>query len=330
MNTSESNEHGEADCAIWYHCIHSSSNSILIVSSNTDSWVYGLGICETGLLREKNVYVQRGNTESFISINEATTLFTNHPTLSGILCPALSLVALYVLTGCDYVSSFYRCTKTKLLETFISDLDFVCPDGHFLRMERGKFQHINVQAWIRLVTAVYFSKHKPFFRQKTISHIYSLICDHPDSEAQRMLLAINYSSKLQTPLLRWHEFIHKVGYHVPKVTKVHEYKLIPSSRALVLQCLRANYIIKLSLSVPLRVSPFLPCFEQFEWHCTTDDSINITWDDGDPPEDESEESDQESDEEGEVQSDREGEPESNNLHSQETTGALDTDSDIDY
>ena len=35
-------------------------------------------------------------------------------------------------------------------------------------------------------------------------------------------------------------------------------------------------------------------------------------------------------EEDEVQSDRDDEPESNNLHSQETTGVFDTDSDVDY
>lgn len=170
------------------------------------------------------MFVQRGNTESFININETIALITNHPVLLSISYPALFLVALYVLTGCDYVSSFYRCTKTKFLETFINDLAFVCPDGNFLKMEMGEFQYnINEPAWIRLVTAVYFSKQKPFFRSKPISHIYNLICDHPDSvEAQRMLSAINFSTTLHTPLFKWHEFIREVSYHIPKDTKVHE------------------------------------------------------------------------------------------------------------
>ena len=263
--------------------MHSPSKNLVIISSDTDTWVYGLGICEAGHFNNKRVYVQRGNTNSYININEGTALISNHPVFSTLSNPTLCLVALYILTGCDYVSSFYRCTKTKFLETFINDLHFVCPNGQFLKMEMEEFQYINEYAWIRLVTAVYFYKHKTFIRSKPVSYVYNLLCDHPDSiEAQRMLSAINFSTLLHTPLLKWHELIRKVGYHIPKVTKVHEFKLIPSSRALVLHCKRANYILKLSLSIPLLQSPLLLCYEQFGWY-TTDGSVCITWDDGDSP-----------------------------------------------
>ena len=320
--TSEGNEHGEADYAIWYHCMHSPSNNLIIVSSDTDTWVYGLGICEAGHINHKQVYVQRGNSNTYININEGTALISNHPVLSTISYPVLSLVALYILTGCDYVSSFYRCTKTKFLETFINDLQFVCPDGQFLRMEMGEFQYIHEHAWIRLVTAVYFYKYKPFFRSKSVSYVYSLICNHPDSdEAKRILSAIDFSTTLHTPLFKWHDFIRKIGYHIPKVTKLHELKLIPSSRALILHCKRANYILKLSLSIPLTQSPFLLCYEQFGWH-TTDGEVSITWDDGDSPEsdDEEEESEDES---------ADGDEQSDEFHGQQIMVESDADTDID-
>ena len=76
VNTSESNEHGEADCAIWYHCIHSSSNSVLIVSSDTDSWVYGLGICVTRPLCEKKCVCPKGKHWKFHKYQESNN--TNH------------------------------------------------------------------------------------------------------------------------------------------------------------------------------------------------------------------------------------------------------------
>ena len=63
--------------------------------------------------------------------------------------------------------------------------------------------------------------------------------------------------------------------------------MVPSIRALILHSLRANYVIKLSLSVPLLQSPFLPCFEQFGWH-TRDGDVCITWDDEDSLESDSE------------------------------------------
>ena len=60
--------------------------------------------------------------------------------------------------------------------------------------------------------------------------------------------------------------------------------------------MRANYIMKLSLSVPYLQSPFLPCYEQVGWH-SEDGRICITWDDGQTPE--VEESEDESSVDGE-------------------------------
>ena len=132
--------------AIWHHCIWETATDFLVVSSDTDTWVYGLGLCELGHLDGKNVSVQRGNVESYINITTATSLLSQHPKLQHLTFPVLSLVALYILSGCDYVSSFYRCTKTNFLETLIRDGAFICPDGHFLKMIENEFQHIDQTA----------------------------------------------------------------------------------------------------------------------------------------------------------------------------------------
>ena len=172
--------------------------------------------------------------------------------------PVLSLVALYILTGCDYISSFYMCTKTKFLETLIENLSFICPTGGLLKMISNEFQYINEESWLRLVTAVYYTKNKAFFRSKPIIQTYDTICNHPDSpESQRMLSALNYSPSRRSKFSTWHEFIRRVTFHVPKVTKTHEFRVLPSYHALLLHCKRATYVLKLALSSPLRQSPFL-------------------------------------------------------------------------
>ena len=280
---SPNNEHGEADYAVWHHCIHASSNNVLIVSSDTDTWVYGLGLCELNFFQGKHVYIQRGNTNSYININEGTSLISQHPKLSPMTYPVLSLVALYILTGCDYLSSFYMCTKTKFLESLIQNLSFICPNGNgLLKMIGSEFQYINEDAWVRLVSAVYYTKHKAFFRSKPITHTYDIIHNHPDSpESQRMLSALNFTPSSRSQLSTWHEFIRRVTYHMPKVTKTHEFKVLPSYRALLHHCKRATYIVKLILSSSLRQSPFLLCYEQFGWH-TKDGNVEITWDSGNP------------------------------------------------
>ena len=106
-------------------------------------------------------------------------------------------------------------------------------------MIHNEFQCINEQAWIRLITAVYFAKFKKFFHSKSVAKIFDLIMNHPDSsEVKRMVSALNYASPSSTTVT-WHEFIRRVAYHVPKVTKYHEHKLLPSYQALVLHCSRA-------------------------------------------------------------------------------------------
>ena len=165
---------------------------------------------------------------------------------------------------------------TKFLESLIQNLAFICPNGNLLKMIGGEFQYINEDAWVRLVSAVYYTKHKAFFRSKSITHTYDIIHNHPDSpESQRMFSALNFTPSSRSQLSKWHEFIRRVTYHIPKVTKTHESKVLPSYRALLLHCKRATYILKLTLSSPLRQSPFLLCFEQFGWH-TRDGNVEIT------------------------------------------------------
>ena len=91
------NEHGEADFAMWHHCIHCQSNHVVIVSSDTDTWVYGLGIYDTHL-HGKSIYVQRGSENSFINIGAGSSAIIEHNTLSAIPCPALTITALYNYT----------------------------------------------------------------------------------------------------------------------------------------------------------------------------------------------------------------------------------------
>ena len=108
---------------------------------------------------------------------------------------------------------------------------------------------------------MYYSKFKTFFRSKPISYTYDIICKHSDSaEARRMLSSVNYTPDTKrTPLATWHEFIHRVTYHVPKVTKQHELKVIPSFQALIFYSKRANYVLKLAVSITYKlcVHPFV-------------------------------------------------------------------------
>ena len=105
----------------------------------------------------------------------------------------------------------------------------------------GEFQYIKESAWLKLVTAVYYDKFKKFFRSKDVEHTYRLITKHQDSpEAKRMLSSLHFTTPTtaSSDLALWHDFIRRVTYHVPTVSKYHEHKLLPSYQALVLHAQR--------------------------------------------------------------------------------------------
>ena len=86
-----SNEQGEADYALWHHAIHCQGNDVLIVSSDTDVWVYGLALWEAGWPHNKNIFVQRGLS---ISINLGARCIKGYAQLQHVTNPIAAVVGL--------------------------------------------------------------------------------------------------------------------------------------------------------------------------------------------------------------------------------------------
>ena len=119
------NEHGEADYAIWYHVTKSSVSKTLVLSKDTDTWVYGLALMEFGIICDKLVFVKHGTSVKYSNLNDCVSSLTRIPSLAQIKYPVTSIVALYILTGCDYVSSFFRLSKSFFLELFVENA-YIC------------------------------------------------------------------------------------------------------------------------------------------------------------------------------------------------------------
>ena len=139
--------------------------------------------------REK-VFVKQGNKNNFVHLNLAVNLIAEHHSLQSITLPACSIEALYVISGCDYVSSFFGCTKKKFLDTFLENTSFIFANTNsFIHLDDNSQVTINEDAWMRLITAIYFSKHKAFFRNKTIEQTYTSLVNFPDCEESQRLLS---------------------------------------------------------------------------------------------------------------------------------------------
>ena len=166
LNIGEQNEHGEGDVGVWYHCLLRSEQKIMLVSSDTDVWMYGLLVTELSpQLQSKQVYVKCLNSSPTLYVN-VTRLYesvTTHPQLGKIFHPCTSLVALYIATGSDYLSFFYRITKQKFFTIFLNNLDFICCNNKFVHFFDNSIAILE-DSWIKLITSAYFYQHPTFFQ----------------------------------------------------------------------------------------------------------------------------------------------------------------------
>ena len=67
-------------------------------------------------------------------------------------------------------------------------------------------------------------QHSNFFRHKTVTDVYNLLTNHPDSEEGNQLLSwVNFDGPVTTE--EWHQFVQKVTFHTSSVTHMHNAKL---------------------------------------------------------------------------------------------------------
>lgn len=89
----------------------STTKNVIIVSSDTDVWMYGLLITELSYqLQTKQVYVKCLNSSPLVYVN-VTKLYEAiiaHPKLGNIRHPCTSLVALYIATGSGLLKLFLQ------------------------------------------------------------------------------------------------------------------------------------------------------------------------------------------------------------------------------
>ena len=63
------NQNGEADYNVWYHCMTTTSNEVIVLGSDTNIWVYGMVFMECGWLANKTVYVECKPASEYVHIN---------------------------------------------------------------------------------------------------------------------------------------------------------------------------------------------------------------------------------------------------------------------
>ena len=248
------NNNGEADYNVWYHCMKSTHSHIIVLGSDTDIWVYGMALMDCGWIEHQVIFVEKSINSEYVDLNALSVAVAAHPQLATVRYPMLALAAIYIISGSDYISSFFRTSKQVFVRTFIDNIKHVCADGVFVETgfctcddsEHLRLTNINREAWIRLVCCVYLLKHKTLYNSEPISILHTSLTNPPLRENKIQLLKwLAYSNpRPLRSLPEWHDFTRRVCFYHSSGSKDHESCLVPSLGALKLQLLRAEFVLK--------------------------------------------------------------------------------------
>lgn len=208
-----------------------------------------------------------------------------HSKLKHISFPLTSLAAVYILTGGDYISSFFRTSKKTFVSVFIENVQYVCSEG-FVDMqghvvtgiEGYVLNTIIMDGWVKLVCCVYLYKHKTLFNSEPVSSLHSSLMASPLLEDKVQLmnwLAYTQIAPLQN-MSQWHDFTKRVCFHHSSGSKDHECLLIPSLSALRLHMLRSEYVLKVMFHSCNSTLPVVSACD-YGWK-VVDSQIHIVWD----------------------------------------------------
>ena len=253
------NKNGEADYNVWFHCMASSSRNIVVLGSDTDIWVYGMIFLEGGWFSNKTVYVERSIQTEYVCLNTLHAAALSHAQLKRIRNPLSNLAAIYILTGGDYISGFFRTSKQTFVTVFLDNIEHICNDNpliltsdkQIMGIQGQQISQINTDTWIKLVCCIYLNKHKTLFNSEKVSSLYVSLQTQPIPDDKQQLLkwlAYTNIAPINT-LCLWHDFTRRVCFHHSRGSKDHECLLIPSLGALKHHMLRAEYVLKVSFPV---------------------------------------------------------------------------------
>lgn len=140
-----------------------------------------MALMECGWLGDKLIYVERALNSEYVNVNAILEASVSHPNLKKVSFPTLTLASIYILTGGDYISSFFKTSKQTFLKVFIENIEHICNSRVFVEtipvthmgMEGYGVCKIDVEAWTKFVCSVYLMKHKTLFNSEPIASLHT-------------------------------------------------------------------------------------------------------------------------------------------------------------
>ena len=108
----------------------------------------------------------------YVSIDQGCAILSQLPEFSELVTKKQawpSLLAVYLLSGSDYISGFFRISHDFMVKVFLKYLRDIISDETLIKTDQsGKFKGLSENTVIRFISFVYLEKHIKLF-----SHLYS-------------------------------------------------------------------------------------------------------------------------------------------------------------
>jgi len=240
------NNHIEADSMVWLHasnCLHANA-PVVIFSTDTDIPHVGLPLVRKYPNRHFIVQLRESAGKTlYLDLKKLHALMENDTDLRVLIKSniALELQALFVCTGCDYVSFFNHYSKLTFYGAYFDNVGFISADSSFT----GSLSQTGTQDWLkgfrafcRLVGCVFIKKCARLFQHKmqfsklpTPKEIYSKISEENPASSEPDLLL---------------EWLHQIRQFVMRAEGcTSEDFWLPSNDSLILHWKRSCYVLQI-------------------------------------------------------------------------------------
>jgi hypothetical protein len=271
------NNKGEADSGVYWHCKCSTCPQIIIHAGDTDIYMIGIALSSEGHFQNKHVVVERMMNAEYVDITKAVSSLSLLPQFQSLPQPQVAgmlVLAIFLLSGSDYVSAFFRVTNEYIFHVFLKYIHFICQEEDPLVIldSNQKFKGLSSASFLRLMCCAYLEKHATLYNQ-----FYSSPTDLWDA----LQLPGTQQSRSMKSLLEWLQYDIKGEITINTAAsfadltrrvcffdckgKADLFKLIlPSDSALKLHSLRAEHAMQIVM-------------ESCQSHCDTFEKPNGGW-----------------------------------------------------
>ena len=219
---SRKNNKVEADIAIWWHVKFSHCKQILVHASDTDIYLYGAALMDLDFFqKDKKIAVETKLNKLFIPINQLHYQLNSEPVLRQLSDrPALTMLAIYLLSGSDYVSNFFGLTVSTIVSSVMQNAALIKTCGQPLINtnslgQESSFEGLSIESFVMLFSCAYLEKNLSFYQ-----HLYPTVGRLAAALRLNTASTINPSLKALFGML---DIDHSSGFNADSIPKVTDF-----------------------------------------------------------------------------------------------------------